>query len=120
MLSGTERAVMLHTKLAIVFFALAALVFAIFSNDQLVLMARVSFAGTALLAPLVLGAILSTRPPGVEVIVATALAIVLFLASSLGLIAGTVGSVRMDLLLLLSLGVITVGSIVYRTYRSNS
>ena len=73
LLSGTERAVMLRTKLAIVFFALAALVFAIFSSDQLVLLARVSFAGTALLAPLVLGAILSRHPPGVEVIVATAL-----------------------------------------------
>ena len=119
LLSGPERAVMLRTKLAIVFFALAALVFSIVSSDQLVLLARVSFAGTALLAPLVLGAILSKHPPGLEVIGATALGIVLFLASSAGLIADTLGPIRMDLLLLVTLGVLTLGSVVYRTYRAD-
>ena len=114
LLSGQERRVMLRTKLAIVFFALAALVFAVLSSDQLVLLARVSFAGTSLLAPLVLGAILSRRPPGVEVIVVTALGLLIFLSSLLGLIPGTLGPARMDLLLLLTLGVVTFGSILYR------
>ncbi len=118
LISGTERAVMLRTKLAIVFFAVAALVFAVLSNDQLVLLARVSFAGTAMLGPLVLAGILSKTPPGVEVIVVTALGVVVFGISSLGVIPASVGAVRMDLLLFAVLGVFTLGSVLYRNRRA--
>ncbi len=118
LISGTERAVMLRTKLAIVFFAVAALVFAVLSNDQLVLLARVSFAGTAMLGPLVLAGIFSKRPPGSEVLVITALGVIVFGLSSLGVIPGTIGSVRMDLFLFGVLGIFTVGSVFYRNRRA--
>ena len=60
LLKGEEQAVLTRTKLAIAAFAAATLAFAIFSTDELVLLARVSFAGTALLGPLILAAMLSS------------------------------------------------------------
>lgn len=114
MLKGDEKKLMLITKVAIVCFALGALVVAIFSSDQLVLLARVSFAGTAMLAPFILAALLLPRAPGMEVIVATAVALGLFLASVTGLIDGAVGSIRLDLLLILSLSAFTALSVVCR------
>ncbi|KPL16922.1 MAG: sodium:solute symporter, partial [Bacteroides sp. SM23_62] len=51
------------TRVGIIFFALAALVFSLIASDRLVMLARVSFAGTALAAPMILAAILQERPP---------------------------------------------------------
>jgi SSS family solute:Na+ symporter len=114
LLSGTDRSVMFRTKLAIVFFAFAALVFAILSGDQLVLLARISFAGTALLAPLVVAAILSDHPPGNELIIGTGLAVSIFLLSSFELLPATLIGVRMDLLLLVLLALLAGGSMFAR------
>jgi len=114
LLSGHERVVMVRTKLAIVFFAGAALVFAILSSDQLVLLARVSFAGTSLLGPMVLAGIFSRRPPGLEVVVVTALGVLVFLGSLAGWLPATLGPVRMDLGLILLVSLIILGSVVFR------
>ncbi len=103
LLGGDERVVLAFTKLAIAGFALAALTFAILSSDELVLLARVSFAGTALLAPLIMAAMLSSRPLSARIIVATGITLSVFLLSLAGLIPDTVGSLRMDLALLLAI-----------------
>ena len=108
LLPGREKAVMNVTKLAIFGFAAIALVFSILASDQLVLLARVSFAGTSMLAPMILAGILAKKPLGTEIILATALALLLFLTSLLGIIPTTVGPIRLDLLLLLSVGSITL------------
>ena len=111
LLSGEERMVTLKTKIAIVFFAGAALVFSVLSGDQLVLLARVSFAGTSLLAPMVLAGILLKRPPGVELIVATAVGLIVFVLSLTGILPEMVGMLRMDLLLLVLLVALTILSV---------
>ncbi|MGI9286287.1 MAG: hypothetical protein ACR2P1_12935, partial [Pseudomonadales bacterium] len=116
LLSGDEQKIMRITKVAIVFFAMAGLVVAILSGNQLVLLARVSFAGTALMAPFVLAAILTRRPPGAEIIVATGAGLLIFLCSVLGLVPEVIGPIRLDLLLLLSLGALTVFSLIYRSH----
>ncbi|RLQ21454.1 sodium:solute symporter family protein [Seongchinamella sediminis] len=116
LLSGDEKKVMKTTKLAIICFAMAGLVVAIISGNQLVLLARVSFAGTAMMAPFVLAAILSSRPPGLEIIVATAAGLLLFLGSVTGFVPEMVGPFRLDLLLLLSLSTLTILSLVYRKF----
>ena len=108
LLSGDERTVMMKTKGAIVFFAFAAFGFAVLSSDELVLLARVSFAGTSLMAPLVLTAVLSKRKPSGILITATALGLALFIASLLQLIPTSVAGLRMDLLILLLLGLLAV------------
>ena len=58
-----EQKVLLFTRAAILFFGLAALVFSILSSDELVLLARVSFAGTSMGGPLILAGIFSRRGP---------------------------------------------------------
>jgi SSS family solute:Na+ symporter len=74
------------------------------------MLARVSFAGTSMLAPLILTGVLSNKVMGNEIIVATALALVVFILSLLGAIPSEVGPVRMDLFLLLSLGIFSLVS----------
>jgi SSS family solute:Na+ symporter len=100
-----------RTRIGIIFFALAALVFSLVASDRLVMLARVSFAGTALAAPMILTAILRERPPSKWIVVLTAVAIVVFLSSLLELIPSKIGFLRMDLALLLVLGLFTAVSI---------
>ena len=107
LLGGDERVVLAFTKLAIAGFALAALTFAILSSDQLVLLATVSFAGTALLAPMILAAMLSSRPPSPLIIIGTGIALSLFLGSLAGLLPDTVASLRVDLALLVAIAAFT-------------
>ena len=115
MMSGDEAKIMQRTRLSIVCFALASLAVAMMSGDQLVLLARVSFAGTALLGPLILGAILSDRPPGKIVLAATAVALSLFLASVLGAVPSTIGALRLDLFLIIALAAIVLISCKVRS-----
>jgi len=111
---GDEKTALRLTRLSIVFFGAAALVFSILSSDQLVLLALSSFRGTALLGPMVLGGILARRAPGAEVATATGVALVLFLGAEAGVVPASVGPIRTDLLLLGLLAAITVGSMLAR------
>ncbi|HEX7072240.1 MAG TPA: hypothetical protein VF190_15615, partial [Rhodothermales bacterium] len=90
LLSGDERTIMLRTKAAIGFFAACAFVFAVLSSDQLVLLARVSFAGTALLGPLVLSVILGERKASSVLEWATSSGLAVFLASLSGVVPSEV------------------------------
>ncbi|MCK4854078.1 MAG: hypothetical protein KAT31_07445 [Bacteroidales bacterium] len=101
-----------RTRIGIIFFALAALVFSLIASDRLVMLARVSFAGTALAAPMILAAILRERPPSKWIVVLTAVAIVVFISSLLEIIPAKVGFLRMDLALLLILGLFTAISVI--------
>ncbi len=115
LLSGDARKMLRVTKVAIVGFGVIALIFSIVSSDQLVLLARVSFNGTALLGPMVLAGILCKRPPGNVVIRSTGVGLFIFLLSVSGFIPEHVGPARMDLLLLVVLGVVTVASVLLRS-----
>ena len=53
-MTGDEKTVMRYTRIAILCFAIIALIVALLSSDQLVLLARVSFVGSALMGPLIL------------------------------------------------------------------
>ena len=107
---------MIQTKIAIVGFALTALVFAILSSDELVLLARVSFAGTALMGPLILAAVLTRSAPGQEIVVISALGLTLFILALLGVIPNNPGGVRIDLLLLTGTFGLTALSVVFRKF----
>ncbi len=93
-----------YTRVGILVFGLASLVFSIISGNQLVLLARVSLTGTALLAPMIISAIVRHSPPGKVIVVATGFALVLFLLSLVAFIPDIIGIIRLDLLLLISLG----------------
>ena len=100
LLSGDEASMLKKTKFAIFCFALAGLAVAIVSNNQLVLLARVSFAGTALMGPLVLTGIMCRSKPGSAIVYSTAITLVVFLIATMGLLPSHVGPIRMDLVLL--------------------
>ena len=117
LMRGEEQAVMRRTKLAIGLFAVGAMVFALLSSDELVLLALISFRGTSMLAPMVLAAVLARGRLGPEIIAATALVLALFLSAEAGLIPTTLGPIRTDLTLLIGLGLFTTGSVLYRNQR---
>ena len=56
-----DRKALSVTRVFILVFAVIALIFSILSSEHLVLLARTSFAGTAMLGPLILMGILSKR-----------------------------------------------------------
>ena len=101
LISKKENESLRPIRLAIISFALAALVFSLLSSDQLVLLARVSFAGTAMMGPLVILGIFSRKPQGIFMIVMSGIGLLLFIFSQAGVLPGTVGPLRMDLFLMI-------------------
>ena len=114
LLSGPEITIMRKTKVTIITFAAASLVVAILANDQLVLLARVSLVGTALMAPFILAGLLTSRAQGVEIILVSACCLLVFLVSLLGFLPDMVGSIRLDLLLMMVASGVTALSVFVR------
>lgn len=114
LLSTNGSRSLLPTRLAIIIFALAALLFSLFSSDQLVLLARISFAGTAMMGPLVILGILSSKPQGAFMIVASGLGLAVFILSQAGILPEMVGTMRMDLLLMIVLTLCAIASYLLR------
>lgn len=109
-MKGEEAQLLKITKIGLIIFAGLAFVFSIFSSDQLVLLARTSFAGTAMMAPMIfLGLFSKTKPPSFIPIV-TLIGLLIFVLSSFGFIAGNVGALRMDLLILITLTIIATAT----------
>ena len=101
---------LLPIRLAIILFAIAALLFSLFSSDQLVLLARISFAGTAMMGPLVILGILSKKPMGTFMIIISGMGLVAFILSQAGILPACVGPFRMDLFLMMVLSVWAIGN----------
>lgn len=108
LMKGDERVVLNRTRIAMVIFGLAALVFSILSSDELVLLARVSFAGTSLMAPMIFIAIFLHHPTGKVIPLITFIGLIVFVLSQLGWIPGMVLNIRMDLFLLILLTVLSI------------
>jgi len=101
---------LLPIRIAIVSFAVAALLFSLFSSDQLVLLARISFAGTAMMGPLVILGILSNKPMGWFMVIMSGFGLAAFVLSQAGILPGMVGPFRMDLFLMIVLAVCGFGN----------
>ncbi len=116
LISKNENDSLKPIRLAIISFALAALVFSLLSSDQLVLLARVSFAGTAMMGPLVILGIFSRKPQGVFMIVVSGLGLLTFILSQAGVLPETLGPLRMDLSLMILLTTCAVSNYLIRRY----
>ena len=101
-------------RIAIISFAVAALLFSLISSDQLVLLARISFAGTAIMGPMVLLGIYSKKPQGLFMVVATALGVIAFVLSEAGILPPEIGGARMDLSLMILLSVLAIINSIIR------
>ena len=91
-------------RLVIFFFALSALIFSLVSSDELVLLARLSFSGTALMGPMIILGIFSNRPSGITMIILSLLALLIFILSNLGWFPKQILSFKTDLFLMIILG----------------
>lgn len=94
------------TKISILVFSLIVLVFSTYMSDELVLLARVSFAGTSMIAPVVLGAVMFKNPPK-ELIWLSTLALVTFVSSLVGIIPSVIAGYPLDFLMYCILFIIT-------------
>ncbi len=116
LVSRKETGSLLPIRIAIISFALAALVFSLLSSDQLVLLARTSFAGTAMMGPLVILGIFSRKPMGSFMVIVSGLGLLVFILSQTSLLPGQVGVFRMDLLLMILLTTTATGNYIINEY----
>ena len=72
-------------RLVILLFAISALIFSLLSSDELVLLARLSFSGTALMGPMILLGIFSQKPQGFTMIFLSSIGLLIFILSNLNL-----------------------------------
>ena len=121
LLKGDDKTVLVRTKIALFIFALIVMFFSVIISDELVLLARMSFAGTSMLTPVILVGVLSKKAPGKELLVISAIALFVFLFSVFELIPESIMGMRTDLGLYIILFVITIISIIARgTLRKES
>jgi solute:Na+ symporter, SSS family len=106
LLSGDDKKVMRVTKLSIFFFSIIVLVFSTYMSDELVLLARVSFTGTSMVAPVILGAVLFSNPPKSLMLLSSA-ALGYFILSILGVVPDRFWDLPLDFLLYIFLFVFT-------------
>jgi SSS family solute:Na+ symporter len=114
LLHGDEKKVMRITRLSLFLFAGIVMVFSTFMSDELALLARVSFTGTAMMAPVVLLAVILKKAPGKEILLFSFIALVVYLLSIAEVIPGKIGLLRLDLFLYICLTVTTLTSATVR------
>jgi SSS family solute:Na+ symporter len=111
LLSGSDKSIMRTTKLSIFAFSLIVLVFSTYISDELVLLARVSFTGTSMVAPVILGAVIFKNPPR-ELLWLSSIALGYFILSIIGIVPDRFGNTPLDFLLYCILFVITLAIMV--------
>jgi len=108
LLTGDEKTAMRYTRIALFVFAAIVMVFSSLMSDELALLARVSFTGTAMMAPIVLVAVIRKGKPVKAIIVISSIAFLTYLMSVIGIVPDHMGSMRLDLILYLFLLLLTV------------
>ncbi|WP_057938377.1 sodium:solute symporter family protein [Algoriphagus resistens] len=106
LLSGSDKSNMRVTKISILIFSLIVLVFSTYMSDELVLLARVSFAGTSMIAPVVLGAVIFKNPPKALIWLST-FALLTFVLSLVGVVPDRIGGYPLDFLMYCVLFILT-------------
>ncbi|MEN8156260.1 MAG: sodium:solute symporter family protein [Bacteroidota bacterium] len=114
LLSGEEKTNFRITRVALFVFASIVLIFSVLIGDELVLLARMSFAGTSMVAPVVMIGVFSKRKPGMEVVLISVVALLLFLLSLFNVVPSQLHGVRLDVGLYLILIIASVISVIIR------
>ena len=103
---------------AIVAFAIASLVVSLVSSEHIVLLARTGFAGTALLAPMILAAVFCQNRLNRWIPIITGTGLLVFLLSLSGIAPTEFFAIRADLALLMFVSLLTATSILIVKPRS--
>ncbi|WP_209403941.1 sodium:solute symporter [Pseudozobellia sp. WGM2] len=93
------------SRIFIVVFGLLALIFSIVSTEHLVLLARTSFTGTAMMAPMILVGILSAKKLTLLMPIATLFALLTFILSKLGVFPGQILMLQTEIILFITLAI---------------
>ena len=96
------------TRIFIVLFGVLALIFSIVSTEHLVLLARTSFTGTAMMAPMILVGILSSKRPSRLMPLATLTALILFILAKLGIVPSKISVFEIEIALFTALALCAV------------
>jgi SSS family solute:Na+ symporter len=118
LLGEKARKSLLTIRLAVLGFAASALLFSLFSSDQLVLLARVSFAGTAMTGPLILLGLIANKPQGSFMVWMTALAILIFLLAQSNILPLKWGSLGIELCLFIMLSLAALANYLLMKIKS--
>ncbi|WP_339711520.1 hypothetical protein [uncultured Kriegella sp.] len=110
------------TRTFIMVFGLLALIFSIVSTEHLVLLARTSFTGTAMMGPMILVGILSGKKLSKLMPLATLFVLVVFILSKLGIVPGKIWILQTEIVLfsVLALAVVFEILVIRSTKAMNS
>jgi SSS family solute:Na+ symporter len=107
LLSGSDKFNMRVTQVSILIFSIIVLVFSTYMSDELVLLARVSFTGTSMIAPVVLGAVIFKNPPK-SLLILSSFALGYFVLSLAGFVPDSFGELPLDYVMYCVLFVLTL------------
>lgn len=119
LLPGSEKQTLTLTKVFLFVFSILVMIFATLMSDEIALLARVSFTGTSMFAPVVLAAVILKGKPGKELIPVSLIALIIYLLSLAGIISDKVGSLKLDILLYIILSVFGFISITISKRKQN-
>jgi SSS family solute:Na+ symporter len=118
LMKGSDRKVLRNTRIGLFVFAIIALVFSTLMSDELALLARTSFTGTSMMAPVVLFAVLSKQKPPLSVLFFSGTGLIILLLSLFHVIPVEVGGLRIDFLLYIYLAAGTLGILAWKRFMS--
>ncbi len=100
-----DKKALLITRIFIVVFGVLALIFSIISSDQLVLLARTSFSGTAMMGPMILIGLLSSKKPSRLMPIVTFIVLISYILSKAGVLPSKIWVLEIEIFLFLCLAV---------------
>lgn len=118
LLPDDEKKSMRITKIFLFIFSALVMVFASLMGDQIALLARVSFTGTSMFAPVVLAAVAMKGKPGKELIVISMVALLVFVGSQAGIVPSKIGAIQLDILLYIFITGTTLISVILRKQKA--
>jgi SSS family solute:Na+ symporter len=105
LLTMDDKKALFITRIFIVVFGLLALIFSIISSEHLVLLARTSFAGTAMMGPMILIGMLSSKKLSLLMPIVTILALVTYILSNSGVLPANIWVLEIEIVLFISLAI---------------
>jgi SSS family solute:Na+ symporter len=119
LLTGSDSFKMRATKISILLFSVIVLLFSTYMSDQLVLLARVSFTGTSMVAPVVLGAVIFKHPPK-GLLVISSVALGYFILSLIGIVPDKILGQALDFVMYGILTLFTSGLMVIHHFKQKN
>lgn len=107
-----DKKALVITRLFIVFFGVLALIFSILSSEHLALLALTSFAGTAMMGPMILVGILASRKPSILMPIVTVVSLIVFVLAKLGILSTQHWGLKIELILFIGLSLAVVFEVV--------